>query len=103
MDPELQWWFQLLAPFRKLFTQPGADRFIDLLTAWVVCPGRRTITRLWQMMESEDRPRYEAYAEFCRAGRWPKASLLCGLWAKLVVSRLPQKRPHGLHELWLLL
>ncbi len=79
MDLKLQRCYQLFATFRKLFTQPGADRFIELLAACVVCPGRRTINRRWQMMEPEYRPRYEAYAEFCRAERWPKAAPLWGL------------------------
>ncbi len=56
MKVELGQWSKLLAPFRRLFTEPGANRFVELLTAWVLCPGRRTGTRLWQMVAGADRP-----------------------------------------------
>ncbi len=77
-----------LLPFRQLFTKPGADRFIELLMAWVLCPGRRTGTRLWQMIAGADRPRYEAYVAFCRAGRWPQQSDLMRVWAHLMLHHL---------------
>ena len=103
MKAELRRWYQLLAPFRRLFTEPGADRFIELLTAWVLCPGRRTGTRLWQMVAGADRPRYEAYVAFCREGRWPQRFDLMRVWAHLVVDHLSPRHLQGLRELWLLL
>ncbi|MCL4521443.1 MAG: transposase [Firmicutes bacterium] len=103
MNAELQRWYQLLAPFRRVFTAPGADRFIELLTAWVLCPGRRTGTRLWQMVAGADRPRYEAYVAFCREGRWPKRADLLRVWAHLLVDHLSPRQLQAAHELWLLL
>jgi len=103
VNSELRRWFQLLEVFRGLFTKPGADRVIELLTAWVLCLGRRTGTRLWQMIAGADRPRYEAYVAFCREGRWPKRSDLLRVWAHLLVNHLSPKQLHGLRELWLLL
>jgi len=100
---ELRRWFQLLEEFRGLLTKPGGERVIELLTAWVLCPGRRTGTRLWQMITGADRPRYEAYVAFCREGRWPHAAALWRVWARLVVSHLSAAQLHGLRELWLLL
>ncbi len=47
MKAALGQWSKLLAPFRKLFAQPGATRFFELRRAWVLCPGRRIGTRLW--------------------------------------------------------
>jgi len=80
----------------------GANRFVELLTAWVLCPGRRTGTRLWQMVAGADRPRYEAYMAFCREGRWPKWSDLLGVWARLLVNHLSARHLPGVRELWLL-
>ena len=90
-------------PFRQLFTKPGADRFIELLMAWVLGPGRRTGTRLWQMITGADRPRYEAYVAFCREGRWPQQSDLMRVWAHLLLHHLVVRQMRGLRELWLLL
>ena len=103
MKPTLRQWDQLLLPFRQLFTKPGADRFIELLMAWVLCPGRRTGTRLWQMIAGADRPRYEAYVAFCREGRWPQQSDLMRVWAHLLLHHLVARPMRGLRELWLLL
>ncbi len=104
MDAESRRWYQLLASFGRLFTAPGADRFVELLTAWVLCPGRRTCTRLWKMVAGADRPRYEAYAAFCREGRWPKRSDLLKTWAHLLVGCLsPTQLHHATRALWLLL
>ena len=103
MKATLRQWDQLLLPFRQLFTKPGADRFIELLMAWVLCPGRRTGTRLWQMIAGADRPRYEAYVAFCREGRWPQQSDLMRVWAHLMVHHLVARQMRGLRELWLLL
>jgi len=83
VNAERERWYQLLAPFRRVFTAPEADRFIELLTAWVLCPGHRTGTRLGQMVAGADRPRYEASVAFCREGRWPKGADLLRVWAHL--------------------
>jgi len=103
MKAELGQWSKLLAPFRRLFTEPGANRFVELLMAWVLCPGRRTGTHLWQMVAGADRPRYEAYMAFCREGRWPKRSDLLRVWAHLLVNHLSPRHLPDVRELWLLL
>ena len=71
-------WQQLLALMGPAFTKPSMLLFTELITAWVVLPGRHTITRLWQSM-SEGRRVHDAYHRFVREGRWqPRA-----LWNRL--------------------
>ena len=39
-------WERLLGRFTDLFTRPSAAIFRMLIAAWVLCPGRRTLTRM---------------------------------------------------------
>ena len=71
--------------FRALCTRPGWNRLADLLTAWILCPGRHTLTRLWQVIAPEGRPRYEAYAGFWREGRW-HGTALWRRWTTVLVK-----------------
>jgi hypothetical protein len=47
-------------------------RFEQLVTAWVLCPGRRTLTRLWSVIPVPDRQPYGAYARRVSEGKWSK-------------------------------
>lgn len=64
------------------FTAPGSVLFFDLVTAWVLCPGRHTLSRLWSLMVPSSRHPYGAYARLVRCGRWSPLSL----WARVAVS-----------------
>lgn len=85
MDPKVTRWYDLLASFSSLYTNPGLDRLVELLTAWVLYPDRHTITHLWQVMAPSRRRRYEAYAAFLREGRWPLPARLWCRWTQLLV------------------
>jgi hypothetical protein len=58
----------LLAPFSVCFSEPVFATFQVMVAAWVVCLGRRTISRVWQTTgrsASEDHPK--AYRLFNQA------------------------------------
>jgi hypothetical protein len=48
--------------FAPCFTSPGQLVFEQLVTAWALCPGRRTLTGLWSVIPVGRRCRYGAYA-----------------------------------------
>lgn len=75
-------WLTFLHLFAGCFTAPGQLLFEQLVTAWALCPGRRTLTRLWSVMPPERRRRYGAYARWVREGKWSPDEL----WRRLVIQ-----------------
>jgi hypothetical protein len=48
---DIQQWESLLAAFASLFNAPSFVIFTRIASAWALCPGRRTITRLYTLAE----------------------------------------------------
>ena len=65
--------------------------FEQLVTAWALCPGRRTLTRLWSVIPAERGRRYGAYARWVREGKWSPDEL----WRLLVVQLVEHWAPAG--------
>ncbi len=84
-------WLSFLRLFAGCFTAPGQLLFEQLVTAWALCPGRRTLTRLWSVIPAERRRRYEAYARWVREGKWSPDEL----WRRLVVHLIERWAPEG--------
>jgi hypothetical protein len=58
----------LLAPFAGCFNEPVHSTFSLLVTAWIVCLGRRTISRVWQTTgRANDEDHSKAYRLFNQA------------------------------------
>ena len=68
-------WDALLASCACVFTQPSLALFKELASAWVLCPGRRTLTRMIRMMLPRPRRAHDAYHRFLRVGAWSLAPL----------------------------
>jgi hypothetical protein len=83
--------------FGPCFTAPGQLLFEQLVTAWALCPGRRTLTRLWSVIPAGSRRRYGAYARWVRKGKWSPDEL----WRRLVVHLVEHWVPDGLLTLLL--
>jgi hypothetical protein len=47
----VQSWLDLLSFFAPAFTAPTFALFLQLASAWVLCPGRHTLTRLYSLAE----------------------------------------------------
>ncbi|HEX5267670.1 MAG TPA: transposase [Acidimicrobiales bacterium] len=75
-------WKALLASVGGVFTSPSHSLFIELVSAWVIAPGRRTITAMVAVMDPAARAAHDAYHRFVRAGAWS----MDALWAALVVA-----------------
>lgn len=76
-------WNSLLFVFLPVFTSPFSLIFLRVACAWVLCPGRRTITRLYAIAEPTEEKAHDAYHRFFRDGVW----LMSSLWKAL--SLLP--------------
>lgn len=85
-------WLRFLSQFAGGFTAPGRQLFEQLLTAWVLCPGRHTLTRLWSVIPEAQRRQYGAYARWVRCGRWSMDMLWRQLLLHLVARWVPEGR-----------
>ena len=70
-----QAWQDLLGLMSTAFTAPSFNLFEGLITAWVLLPGRHTITRMWQVIDEGSRRAHGAYHRFVRCGRWSPSEL----------------------------
>lgn len=71
----------LLGCTRTVFTAPSFAIFTDLLTGWVLAPGRRTITAMIAVADPSSRRAHDAYHRLVRDGSWS----MNGLWQILAV------------------
>jgi DDE superfamily endonuclease len=84
-------WTALLGMFRSVFTTPGLAIFADLLTGWVLTPGRRTITAMITVGDPGGRRVHDAYHRFVRDGAWSMSRL----WRVLAVHAVTSFAPTG--------
>ncbi len=68
-------WDTFVAACAPAFTQPSFALFRELLGAWVLCPGRHTVTHMICMLGPSSRREHDAYHRFLRAGAWSMAAL----------------------------
>jgi len=88
-DPTVAW-DSLLAQAAPLFTEPSFLLFQELLTGWVLSPGRRTVTRMIALVVPKGRRAHDAYHRFLREGAWSLAQLWCLLARMLVGALVPE-------------
>jgi hypothetical protein len=89
-------WLTFLHLFGSCFNAPSQLLFEQLVTAWALCPGRRTLTRLWSVIPAKLRRHYGAYARWVREGDWSMDELwrrLVGLLVRHWVSAIRQNQP----------
>ena len=84
---DIQMWESLLAIFSPIFNLPSFIIFARIASAWVMCPGRRTITRLYGIAEPLRSKAHDAYHRFIREADW-HAGHLWKIVAKLTVASL---------------
>lgn len=86
-EPPVIVWDRLLDRFTGLFTRPSSGLFLTLVTGWVLCCGRRTVTRMVDVADPDGGHAHDAYHRFLREGKWDMAQLWRRL-APLLVSYL---------------
>lgn len=82
-------WTAILDLVRGSFTAPGFACFTDLLTGWVLSPGRRTITRMLTVGDPEGRRAHDAYHRLVRTGQWSMSALWRVLATHIVAVLVP--------------
>jgi hypothetical protein len=90
MPHSLDGWLSLLALFQPAFTAPGFALMVRLISAWVRCPGRHTLTRLYQLAEPRQERAHDAYHRFFGKGAWSMPRLWQLLARLLVALCYPQ-------------
>ncbi|MBI5244891.1 MAG: transposase [Elusimicrobia bacterium] len=84
MSVPLDVWDMFVAAYAPAFTQPSFALFQELLNAWVLCPGRHTVTRMIRMLDPAARREHDAYHRFLRVGAWS----MFLLWRLLAQARV---------------
>src|SRR5438445_5948837 len=75
MNPQREAFTLLLGVAAPAFTQPSFAIFGELISAWVLCPARHTVTALIRIADPGGRRAHDAYHRFLRAGAWSMAAL----------------------------
>ena len=91
MNAGIQSWLAWLGCFAPVFTAPSFPLFVQLASAWVLCPGRHTLTRLYSLAEPKQARAHDAYHRFFGRGAW----LLELLWHQLAAVLLDAFYPQG--------
>ena len=68
-------WHALLDMCATAFHQPSFAIFQELICAWVLCPGRRTVTNIIRTLGPKLRRAHDSYHRFLRIGDWCMATL----------------------------
>jgi len=78
-------WPELLGQFFQNFTKPGAEIFLRLMTGWILCTCRRTITGILPFADPWAKRAHNAYHRFFPKARWSMAELW-KLLAKILIQ-----------------
>ena len=63
-------WTELLQQFFPIFTAPGAEIFIRLMTGWVLCTARHTVTGMIPFADPLSHHAHDAYHRFLPDSHW---------------------------------
>ncbi|HEY5526561.1 MAG TPA: transposase, partial [Candidatus Anoxymicrobiaceae bacterium] len=84
-------WDRILGTLAAVFTAPSQEIFERMIAAWVICPGRRTVTAIYQLAEPCREKSHDAYHRFLRQGSWS----LSALWRLLALALVAFFHPDG--------
>lgn len=79
-------WNQLLLMFSWAFTEPTAQTFAQLATAWVLATGRRTICGIYLFVDAREGRAHDTYHRFFSQAAW-SMGVVWRIWACFVVPR----------------
>jgi len=77
-------WTNLVQQFFPIFTQPSSHIFLRLLTGWVLCTARRTITGIIPFADPQRLQSHDAYHRFFSGAHWD-VGRLWELLARLLI------------------
>ena len=82
MPESLLVWNALIAGFASFFTEPTFRLFTEMIAGWVLCPGRHTVTRIYQIAEPDQKRSHDEYHRFFPEAAW----VLPQLWRHVGVT-----------------
>jgi hypothetical protein len=83
----------VLQAFQACFTQPSFALLLPLIYAWILCPGRHTLTHLYPLGQAAGSSRaLDAYYRFFRCAKWSSSAL----WRILARQLVDHFYPTGL-------
>jgi len=85
-------WSELLGHFFQIFTKPGSKIFFTLMTGWILCTARRTITGILPFADPMCKHAYDAYHRFFPDARWAMSQL----WRTLTMILVARFCPKGI-------
>ena len=85
-------WNALVAGFAPLFTEPTGRLFAEMIAGWVLCPGRHTVTRIYQIAEPKWKRSHDEYHRFFPDAAW----VLPELWRHVATTAVDGFYPAGL-------
>jgi hypothetical protein len=88
-------WTSLVQSFSAAFTAPTTQIFVALLSGWVLCTGRRTITGMIPFADPQGRHAHDAFHRFFPQARWQMDTL----WKLLTLLLVQTFAPQGTIEL----
>jgi hypothetical protein len=84
-------WDAIILSFSTVFTQPTSQIFINLITGWILCTCRRTITGIMPFAEPKSKRPHDAYHRMFPKSRWQPS----GLWKLLAQLLIGMFYPSG--------
>jgi hypothetical protein len=85
MDNIISTWTKLLQQFFPIFTAPAAKIFVRLITGWILCTARRTVTGMIPFADPLGLRAHDCYHRFFPHARWSMAKLW-QLLAKILIQ-----------------
>lgn len=79
----------LLAPFRPCFRIEAFDNFKHVVAAWLVCPGTRTLSEVWQVSALPARRHFDAIHHLFSSAEWDWDEVGALLCLMLLVRLVP--------------
>jgi hypothetical protein len=68
-------WTELLQQFLSIFTTPTSEIFLRLITGWILCTTRRTVTGIIPFADPRSLRAHDAYHRFFPNASWSMAKL----------------------------
>lgn len=84
-------WKQIIQYFFPVFTAPTAKIFMNLVTGWILCTSRHTITGILPFAEPDQQRAHDAYHRFFPDARWSMSRL----WRLLAILLVRLFYPAG--------
>ena len=74
-SPLVSAWNAIINNFLPVFTEPTAQLFIRLVTGWILCTGRHTVTGILPFADAEGHRAHDAYHRFFPKASWSTSEL----------------------------